>query len=246
MLRYEESNWLCEEGLELKNYQVSFDNIRPETTVEEQKKRAERLSLVRFFDTNKQDDLFEICDQLWKNNKHFYYNKSKKFHITLLGFPVIDPVKYGLVREKIKEFCNGMQWKTNLKLDLIRLGTMFEEGSSLNPVPGLSNGTVIGYGGILPNKEFVAFGNELCSFLLKDRVLQSILGRNFRRRFPTVWCTMGFYTRGFKITGKLEDLFNEYLHFESSYFESPCRELELGKSCYKDLRDWKTIRKFHI
>jgi hypothetical protein len=43
---------------------------------------------------------------------------------------------------------------------------VYEHGSSLKPVCGVSNGTIRGYGGTLPNKDFVTFGNELCSFLL--------------------------------------------------------------------------------
>ncbi len=246
MLKYRETNWQYEEGLETHSYQINFQEIKSQRTVKEQKKRTERLSLVKFFDINEQNDLLEICKRFQKNDEHFYYSKNKRFHTTLLGFPVIDSRNYELVKEKIKEFTDQKQWKINLKLGLIRLGTMYEQGSSLNPVYGVSNGTVIGYGGILPNKEFVTCGNKLCSFLLKDKILCSILGKNFRRKFPTAWCTLGHYTQDFKISPELEKLFTEYTSLKSKYFHLNCRELELVRSSYKDLRDWSPIQKFSL
>jgi hypothetical protein len=80
------------------------------------------LSLVRFFDRDEQNDLFEICAQFQENDEHFYFNKNKKFHITLLGFPVFDSEKYALVEEKLKEFYDEKRCKMSLKLELIRLG----------------------------------------------------------------------------------------------------------------------------
>jgi hypothetical protein len=56
---------------------------------------------------------------------------------------------------------------------------------------------------------------------------------------------MGHYTKDFKITKKLETLFNKYDHLERD-FEIPCYDLELGISHYKDLRDWKPIQKFEL
>ena len=116
----------------------------------------------------------------------------------------------------------------------------------MKPVEGVSNGTVIAFGDCLSNSEFNTFGNTLASILLRDNDLNNALGKKFRRRFPTVWCTMGNYTSDFKITRELEMMFNGYLNLNRAYFEIPCYELELGKSCYKDLRDWKRIQTFSI
>ena len=245
MLTYDETNWKYEEGLEIKNYKVVFKEVKVAKTVEQQKLRAERLSLVKFFDSSEQNILLEICSRFQKNDEDFYYTKNKRFHSTVLGFPVIDSSNYKLVKEKIKEFCEK-RCTMNLKLDMIRLGTMYERNSSLNPVFGVSNGTIIGYGDTLPNKNIVTLGNELCSFLLKDKILCSILGKNFRRKFPTVWCTMGHYTKDFKITTELERLFNQHKTLNRKYFSMSCDELELVRSCYKDLRDWKPIQKFTL
>jgi hypothetical protein len=242
-LKYRETNWLYEEGVETHSYKIAFEYVKSRGTVEEQQKRAERLSLVNFFGRNEQNILLEICSRFQENDEHFYSTKNKWFHSTVLGFPVMDSSSHNLVKDKIKEFCDEREHRMNLTLDTIRLGTMYENGSSLTPAFGVSNGTIIGYGGILLNKNFVTFGNELCAFLLKDKILCSILGKNFRRKFPTVWCTIGNYTKDFKITTELEKIFNEYRTLDSKYFHINCNELELVRSCYKDLRDWKSIQK---
>jgi hypothetical protein len=139
-----------------------------------------------------------------------------------------------------------MEPKMNIKLDLIRLGTKYEKNNTLKPVNGVSNGTVIAFGDSPSNIRFTTFGNKLTSFLLKDEDLNKVLGKKFRRRFPTVWCTMGHYTTDFEITRELEMIFDEYKELDSDFFQMPCPELELGSSHYKDLRDWKPMQKYSI
>jgi hypothetical protein len=116
----------------------------------------------------------------------------------------------------------------------------------LKPVHGVSNGTIIAYGDNPQNRAFTVYGNKLASFLLEDEVLNSILGNKFRRRFPTVWCTMGYYIKDFKVTIELEKLYNEYKNLDKNNFCISCSELELGTSNYKDLRDWKGIQRYSI
>jgi hypothetical protein len=187
-----------------------------------------------------------MASRFQKNDDHFYFDKNKKFHTTLLGFPVIDSACYETVRQEIKEFSEGMEPKMNIKLDLIRLGTKYEKNNTLKPVNGVSNGTVIAFGDSPSNIRFTSFGNKLTSFLLKDEDLNKVLGKKFRRRFPTVWCTMGHYTTDFEITRELEMIFDEYKELDSDFFQMPCPELELGSSHYKDLRDWKPMQKYSI
>jgi len=45
---------------------------------------------------------------------------------------------------------------------------------------------------------------------------------------------------------EIEKVFDQLLKLDSELFDTPCCELELGKSYYKDLRDWKPIEKFNI
>lgn len=82
----------------------------------------------------------------------------------------------------------------SVKFDLLRLGTKYENNGTMYPVFRVSNGTVIAYGDSECNKQFTTYGNELISFLVQDRNLDAVLGKSFRRRFPTVWCTMGNFT----------------------------------------------------
>lgn len=246
MLKYRETNWLCKRGFSTHSYQVTFSEAKCKSTVEEQKKRPERLSLVKFFDDKERNRFFDICCRFQKNDKHFYFDNNKKLHSTFLGFPVMQPEHYHEITEKIKQYSEETKLEMNLKFDVIRLGTKYENNKTLKPIKGVSNGTIIAFGDSLQNWDFVTFANQLASFLLKDENLISILGNKFRRMFPTVWSTMGHYTTDFKISTELEKLFNEYKNLDSDFFQIPCAELELGSSHYKDLRDWKRIERFSI
>jgi hypothetical protein len=245
MLNYTETNWRSQEGFGTRSYQVAFSEVKTQVTLGEQKERDERLSLVKIFN-NKKTLLFDICSRFQEDNRYFYFHRNKRFHTTLLGFPVIKNEYYDNIKEKINEYCDKTTAeKMRLKFDVIRLGTKYENHNNLNAVHGLSNGTVIAVGDTTTNTKFITFGNNLCSFLLKDDKLRRILGMNFRRKFPTVWCTIGHYTKDFKITNKLETLFENYRYLEKD-FDIPCYELELGSSHYKDLRDWNSIQKFSL
>ncbi len=246
MLKYYETNWQFEEGLETHSYQISFEEVKSQNTIEEQKKRSERLSLVKFFDDKVRNYFFDICRLFQKNDEHFYFDNSKKFHSTLLGFPVVEPEYYDAITERINKFSLGEQPEMTVKFDLVRLGTKYQNNNTLNPINGASNGTVIAFGDYPNNKQLATLGDKLSSFLVKDEYLNTALGKKFRRRFPTVWCTMGYYTTDFKITNKLEILFSKYQKLDSHFFHNPCHQLELGTSHYKDLRDWKRIQNFSL
>ena len=161
MLKYNETNWRYEEGLQTHSLQVTFDKIKSQSTIEEQKERAERLSLVKLFDDKESDCFFEIASRFQRNDDHFYFDKNKKFHTTLLGFPVIDSAYYETVRQEIKEFSEGMEARMNVKFDLTRLGTKYENTNTLKPVYGVSNGTIITVGEVVHNTDFVTYANNL-------------------------------------------------------------------------------------
>jgi hypothetical protein len=177
---------------------------------------------------------------------HFFFDENKRFHITLLGFPVIDPLYYEKIREKINQFIELTQTNLEVNFNVIRLGTKYENTNTLKPVSGVSNGTIIAFGNCVHIRSFTSFGNNLSSFLISDKNLRTVLGKRFRRRFPTVWCTMGYYTTDFVIAKDLETLFDKYKKLNNDFFQIPCSELELGSSHYKDLRDWKRIQKFSV
>lgn len=246
MLKYNETNWQNKEGLQVHSYQVTFGEVKSQSTIEEQEERAERLSLVKLFDGDESNYFFEIASTFQKNDDHFYFDKNKKFHTTMLGFPVIDSTYYEVVRQQIKEFSEGMEAGMKVEFELIRLGTKYENSNTLKPVYGVSNGTIIAVGEIEHNIDFVTCGNKLASLLVKNENLGIALGKKFRRRFPTVWCTLGNYTNDFKIESDLEMIFDKYKTLDQTFFHIPCYEIELGTSHYKDLRDWKRIEIFSL
>jgi hypothetical protein len=190
--------------------------------------------------------LVDICHDFKKNDSHLCFDKNERFHVTLLGLPVVTSAHCDKIIKKISEFIELTRIELNIKFELIRLGTKCENTDTLYPVYGTSNGTIIEYGDSISNKEFTTYGNELIGFLLLDRNLNSILGKPFRRRLPTVWCRLANYTRDFTITNHLETLFNKYKNLNEALLQIPCLELELGFSHYKDLRDWKPIQNFTL
>ena len=245
-MKYRETNWKYETGLETSSYQLILNQVSSLETVQEQKRRDERLSLVSLIRGVERSELVDICRDFKMDDPSFIFDEDKRFHVTLLGFPPISPAYYHKIIVNINEFIKITQTDLCVKLDLIRLGTKYEKMHSFKPISGVSNGTVIAFGNSNSNKKFNAYGNKLISFLKRDRILNALLGPKFRRRFPTVWCTMGYYTRDFTITNKLESLFSKYDKLEEALFRMPCFELELGLSHYKDLRDWKSLRKFKL
>lgn len=100
MLTYLETNWLSKRGLRIHSYHVNFSQINSQLTVEEQKKRTERLSLVRIFDDKYAQQFLQICTQFKHDNQNFYFHKNRKFHATLLGFPVIEETYYDTIKQK--------------------------------------------------------------------------------------------------------------------------------------------------
>src|SRR5688572_21989709 len=138
MLKYTETNWQSDEGLQTHSYQVTFYEVKSQITIQEQKERAERLSLVKFINDHERTQLSGICDHFQNNVEHFYFDKNKKFHTTLLGFPVVDPRYYDAITERINQFSLGEQAEMNVKFDLVRLGTKYQINNTLNPVQGVT------------------------------------------------------------------------------------------------------------
>jgi hypothetical protein len=75
-----------------------------------------------------------------------------------------------------------------------------------------------------------------------------MLGANFRRKFPTEWCTLGYYDKqkDFKIGNDLEYIFRDYDDLKGNDFRFPITEISLVKSKYKNLRYPKLIQKIRF
>lgn len=250
MLSYVETNWKHEEGYDAHNYPITFEKIRTsQTIIEQEQEREEKISLVLFFKNKERIPFLKICRRLKEKTKFFQYDEDKKFHATLLGFPIIKEGDYEKIREKIQQFCKVTQDELkNIKFDMVRLGTEYLDNNTLIPIDGISNGTVVAIGNNRQCKNFTCYANKLCSFMLHDEKLKSLLGKGFRRKFPTVTCTLGYYCEDFRVTDDLEIIFNEYRNLRNKDYdyEISFSELELGKSKYRDHRDWKLIQKFKL
>ena len=119
---------------------------------------------------------------------------------------------------------------------------------TLKPIKGLSNGTVIAIGDVSHNIEFCKYGNSLTKYLLNNRKIKSILGKNFRRKFPTVWITLGYYNKKdkFKIDTVLEDILKQYKKLDKDYFSFAISEICWLNPRSKNLRYPKLIQKFRL
>ena len=246
MLRYRETNWKHETGLERCKHDLRINRVYASKTRKEQRAKIEKISLVAFLNSEQKRFFFSICRCLKRNDKDFYQNKN--LHATLFGFGPMSKKDYQTIRREIQLFTNSQKKKTlNIKLDSIRPGSMYCGNKTLKPIMGLSNGTVIAIGHVSHNIEFTKYTNSLTKRFMNNKNIQSILGRNFRRKFPTVWITLGYYDKKdtFKIDTVLEDIFKQYIKLGQD-FSFPISEISLVKSKYKNLRYPKLIQKYRI
>jgi len=248
LLSYTETNWKYEKGFDTHQYNLSINAICSSGTTKQQQAKIEKLSLVAFLNKDQRKIFGNICRRLKRNDSDFYQNKN--LHITLFGFGPLAKKDHEPIRKKIQQFVNQKRIKKlDFKFESIRPGTMYSEGNTLRPLQKISNGTVIASGQVNQNKEFFNYSNSLGLFLLNDKKIKSILGANFRRKFPSVWCTLGYYKRktNFRIDNSLEKIYNRYSDLTANdFFNFSVSEISLVVSNYKNLRYPKLIQKFSL
>ena len=211
MPRYSETNWKYEKGFDTHKYNLTVNAISSSVTTKQQQAKIEKLSLVAFLHKDQRKIFVNVCRRLKRNDTDFYQNNN--LHVTLFGFGPLEKKGREPIRKKIQQFVKQNRVKKlDIKFDSIRPGTMYLEGQTLRPLQKISNGTVIASGDPSQNEDFFNYTNNLTLFLLKDKKIKSILGANFRRKFPSVWCTLGFYKNksNFKINNRLEKIFSRY------------------------------------
>ena len=245
MLKYGETNWKYESGFGIHNYDLTIGTIYPSKVSKEQQTKKEKISLVAFLNKDQRKIFNTICRRLKQNNKDFYQNKN--LHATLFGFGPIGKKDYQTIKRQIQLFTRSQKVALTIKLDSIRPGCMYYGNKTLKPIKRLSNGTVIAIGDVSHNIEFCKYANCLTKYLVSDKKTQSILGKNFRRKFPTVWITLGYYNKKdkFKIDTVLEDIFKHYKSLDKN-FSFHISEVSLVKSKYKNLRYPKLIQKYQL
>jgi len=245
LLNYRETNWKYESGFDIHKYQLAIGTCSPSKVSKEQQTKIEKISLVAFLSQDQRKIFIKICRRLKQSNKDFYQNKN--LHATLFGFGPMSKKDYQKLRREIQIFTKSQKVTLNIRLDSIRPGSMYCGNKTLKPIMGQSNGTVIAIGDVSHNIEFTKYANSLTKYLLTDKNIQSILGRKFRRKFPTVWITLGYYNKKgrFKIDTILEYIFKQYIKLDKE-FSFSISEISLVKSNYKNLRYPKLIQKYRI
>ena len=245
MLEYSETSWKHETGFDTQKYRFTISTLRPLKVSKEQQTKIEKISLVAFLSEDQRKPITKICRQLKKNNKHFYQNRN--IHATLLGFGQKSKKDYQTIRRQIQLFVKSRKVILTIRIDSIRPGSMYYGNKTLKPIKGLGNGTVIAIGDVSHNIEFSKYITSLTKHLMKDKNILSVLGKNFRRKFPTVWITLGYYnTRDkFKVDTTLHDIFKQYSKLDND-FSFPISEISLVKSKYKNLRYSKIIQKYRL
>jgi len=247
MLRYTETNWKHKNGFDIHQYNLAINEICSSATTKQQQARVEKLSLVAFLNNDHRKIFDNIGRRLKRNDGDFYQNNN--LHVTLFGFGPLEKNEHEPIRKKIQQFVNQKRIKKlDIRFESIRPGTMYSD-DTLRPLWKISNGTVIASGQVNHNKDFFNYSNHLGLFLLKDKKIKSRLGANFRRKFPSVWLTLGYYMNktNFKIDNNLEKIFCEYGNLNSNdLFNFSFPEISLVVSDYKNLRYPKLIQKFRL
>ena len=247
MLTYQETIWKKENGFKIRKVQLDIKSIQASETVKDQRARIEKLSLVAFLNKKQKRNLINASRRLKRNDNDFYQNSS--LHVTVLGFGPLDKTYYKTIQKRIQEFSKKKRSaRLAVNFNTIRPGTPYSNNKKLNPLTGPSNGTVIALGHFDSNKEFCNYSNELALFLLKDKTIKSVLGSNFRKKIPSVWCTLGYYNklRTFAIGNKLENIFKHYDNLRGNSFKFSISEISLVKSKYKNLRNPTILYKFKV
>lgn len=245
MLRYNETNWKSSSGFNTHTYTLNISSVRTSQTRKEQQAKIEKISLVAFLNKEQKKGLVNICRRLKRNNNDFYQNSN--LHVTLFGFGPLKKEVYSRIQKRISQYSQKYRVKTlDIKFDSVRPGTMYAVNQTMKPIDKISNGTVIAAGDVAQNQHFCNYSNNLGTYLLEDDKIKSALGANFRRKFPAVWCTMGYYNKkkSFRIGKDLESIFSDFSMLEDTDFEIAISEISLVKSKYKNLRYPQLIQKF--
>jgi len=244
-----ETNWKKESGFDTHRYGLTISMIDSSKIRVEQQAKIEKISLVSFLNEGQRRTFANICRHLKHNDNKFYQNKN--LHVTLFGFGPLENEIYEAIQKRVQQFSEGKPVKKmNIRFDCVRPGAAYIGGKTLRPIHDISNATVVAYGDVTQNRDFCNYTNKLTKFLLRDKKIKSKLGADFRRKFPAVWCTLGYYDKkdNFKIGSSLEKIFIDYsrLRSNSVKFNFPISEIALVKSKYKNLRYSKLIQKYSL
>lgn len=247
MLTYQETIWKKENGFKIRRVQLNIKSIQASETARDQRTRIEKISLVAFLNKKQKRILINVSRRLKRNDSDFYLNSN--LHVTVLGFGPLEKTYYEIIQKRIREFSmRKRSARLAVNFNTIRPGTLYSNNKKINPLSGPSNGTVIALDNFDSNKEFCNYSNELALFLVRDKTIKSVLGSNFRKKIPSVWCTLGYYNkpRIFRIGRDLENIFKQYDNIRGNSFKFSISEISLVRSRYKNLRYFTLLHKFKV
>jgi hypothetical protein len=178
--------------------QVRFESICPRSSniVEHQSGILPHsgLTVVALI---KDDSFLNCLSKLQKINCGF--TRVQKLHCTLLGLlngedSVTSNLAFNnLVYDSVKEFIDQQNpGALEIKFNIIRPGT-WRVGENKNQVNNCSDGTVIATGRMeeADNKRFCDLGESLAEYLKTK--LDYIFEPDFKRKYPSLWCTLGYF-----------------------------------------------------
>jgi hypothetical protein len=203
--------------LEYPKYGLKFCSIRPKTsnTIVEQQERFDPpgVTIVSYPD-QLEKEVEDITIKL--KDLQLGFRPAKKLHFTLLSLfdkqRKIDPFFLKATLDCVKRFFEQyrqfMSGPLNIKSSLVRPGSWYKDGQE---VPMISNGTVI----IMADLEspsaqkFIRIGDVLERYLKEE--LPYICDASFKRKFPTMWCTLGYFDHDdFQVTEQIRDTFKSF------------------------------------
>ena len=203
--------------LEYPKYGLKFCSICPKTsnTIVEQQKRFDPpgVTIVSYPDKS-EEELEDILTGL--KNLQLDFKPAKKLHFTLLSLfdehrkqnPFYLKATLDCVRRFFDQYCHFMSGPLSIESSLVRPGSWYRDGQE---VPMSSNGTVILMADLesASTQKFIRIGNVLEKYLRQD--LPYIFDASFKRKFPTMWCTLGYFDHDdFQVTEQIRDTFKSF------------------------------------
>lgn len=202
--------------LEYQKFGLKFSRICPKTSNTIVKRKTTLnpcgVSIVGYFEDqqHKYDDIIKILEDLGLG-----FIRVKKLHFTLLSLfdekrkqnPFYLQSTITAVKTFFEEDKRELSGPLNIKCNLIRPGSWYN--NDMKKIRMLSDGTVVAMADLenSDTQKFTRVGNVLARYLQEK--LPYIFDLSFGRKFPSVWCTLGYFDHDdFEITENIRDSFN--------------------------------------
>jgi hypothetical protein len=203
--------------LEYPKFGLKFCSICPKSsnTIEQQKKISDSPGITIVSYPNHLGKEFEDIRTKLKD-LGLGFRSAKRLHFTLLSFfeehRKQNPFYLKVTLDCVKKFFDNchqyMSGPLRIESSLVRPGSRYKGGRE---VPMISDGTVILMADLesTPAQRFLRIGNVLERYLRQE--LPHIFEASFKRKFPTMWCTLGYFDHeDFEIEELIRDMFKGF------------------------------------